>query len=189
MAEAALHTVWPDASVIAEPEPLTGGQWASMARLAVTGTPPEVPGDLVLRVTPDAVMGAKELAVQCQMGAAGVATPAIRHSGPAGGPLGGAWAVMDFVSGVPLLAGLDGPGVVRRLPRLARRLPAQLADTMAAVHRVDPASVLASVCQAAPTAAFTVDELLPHLAAAAEASREPALIAAADALATCIPST
>jgi aminoglycoside phosphotransferase (APT) family kinase protein len=186
-AEAALRTAWPEARLTAEPEPMTGGQWARMARLAVTGTPAGVPNDLVLRIAPHAEMGAKELAVQRRMAAAGVATPPIRLAGPAGEAFGGAWAVMDFVPGAPLLAGLDGPGVIRRLPRLARRLPVQLADTMAAVHRIEPGPVLDHVRQAAPTAAFTVEELLPHLATAADASRDPALIAAAGALTASLP--
>jgi aminoglycoside phosphotransferase (APT) family kinase protein len=185
--ETALRTAWPEARLIAEPEPMTGGQWASMMRLRVRGTPPDVPGDLVLRIAPHAVMGAKELAVQRQMAAAGVATPAIRLSGPAEGPFDGAWAVMDFASGAPLLAGLDRPGAARQLPRLARLLPAQLAGTMTAVHRVDPVPVLEHVRRDAPTAAFTIDELLPHLDAAARASSRPSLIAAVDSLAASRP--
>ncbi|MEQ4724273.1 phosphotransferase [Nonomuraea sp. B19D2] len=187
MAEAALRTAWPQARVIAEPEPLTGGQWATMARLQVRGTPPGVPGEQVLRITPKAAMGAKEVAVQDQMAAAGVATPAIRLTGPAGEPLGRAWTVMDFVTGAPLLAGLDGLGMVRRLPHLALRLPAQLAETMAAVHRVDPQPVVASVRRACPSVAFTIDDLLPHLTAAATASHRPALIDAATAVAASRP--
>ncbi|MFI7709327.1 phosphotransferase family protein [Nonomuraea sp. NPDC049480] len=180
--EAALRTAWPQAQLTTDPVPLTGGQWASMARLAVRGTPPGAPGDLVLRIAPHAAMGAKELAVQRQMAEAGVATPAIRLSGPAGEPFDGAWAVMDFIPGTPLLAGLDGLAAARRLPQLARRLPAQLADTMAALHRIDPGPIIEHVRQSAPSTAFTVDELLLHLAAAAQASRQPNLIAAASAL-------
>ncbi|MEO3861000.1 phosphotransferase [Acrocarpospora sp. B8E8] len=180
--EAALRTAWPGAQLTAEPVPLTGGQWASMARLAVRGTPPGVPADLVLRIAPHAAMGAKELAVQRRLAEAGLATPAIRLSGPAGEPFDGAWAIMDFIPGTPLLAGLDGLAAVRRLPWLMGHLPAQLADTMAALHRIDPGPVVEHVRQAAPSTAFTVDELLPHLAAAAQASRQPALIAASNAL-------
>lgn len=161
---------------------MTGGQWATMFRLAVDGTPDGVPSDLVLRVVPHAEMGAKELAVQRAAAIAGVPTPAVRLTGVEGGPLGGAWAVMDFAPGAPLLAGLDGFAAVRGFPRILRQLPGQLADTMAALHRIEPQPVIDSVRQAAPNVALTVDELWPHLRAAATATGTPSLVAAIDAL-------
>jgi len=180
--EAALCPTWPEFALTEAPTPLTGGQWATMFRLAATGVPVGVPEDLVLRIVPHAEMGAKELAVQRGAADAGVPTPAVRLSGPADGPVGGAWAVMDFAAGAPLLSGLDGTAAVRRFPQIVRRLPGQLADTMAAVHRVDPQPIVDEVRAAAPSVALTVDELWPHLRAAAEMSGEPSLLAATDAL-------
>lgn len=180
--ESELRTTWPDAHLTSPPVPVTGGQWATMFRLAVEGTPDGVPTDLVLRVVPHAAMGAKELAVQRAAANAGVPTPAVRLTGLEGGALGGAWAVMDFAPGVPLLAGLDGFDAVRRFPQIVRRLPRQLAETMASVHQIAPEPVIGAVRQASPSVAFTVDELWPHLHAAAEMTGEASLVAAIGAM-------
>jgi aminoglycoside phosphotransferase (APT) family kinase protein len=134
-----------------------------MARLRVTGVPDGVPEDLVLRVVPDPAMGAKELAVQAAAHDAGIHTPQVHLTGDSGGPLGGAWAVMDLAPGSPMLAGLDGLAAIRRLPALLRHLPGQLAETMTAIHRVDPGPVARRVRFAAATAALGVEELWAHL--------------------------
>ena len=138
----ALRSAWPTVGLAAEPRPLTGGYWATILHLRLTGIPDGVPDDVVLRVVPDPEMGAKEIAVQVAMAEAGAPTPTVHLTGPAGGPLGDAWAVMDLAPGDPLLAGLDGAAALRDLPRHLARLPAQLADTMAAVHRIDPGPVV-----------------------------------------------
>jgi aminoglycoside phosphotransferase (APT) family kinase protein len=169
--EAALRTAWPDARLARPPVPITGGEWAEMWRLEVQGTPEGVPRDLVLRRAPDEAMGAKEVAAQRAAAEAGVATPAVHLSGPS-------WSVMDFVTGSPLLAGL----ALRHLPAIARRLPDQLAGTMAAIHRTDPGPIVQAVRGAAPTVALTLDELWPHLRGAAETC-DPDLVAALDGLA------
>jgi aminoglycoside phosphotransferase (APT) family kinase protein len=176
---AALGQTWPDVDVKAA-QPLTGGEWATMFRLRLAGTPDGVPDDVVLRVVPDAAMGAKELAVQTSAYAAGIPTPRVHMTGDAGGPLGGAWSLMDFVEGAPLLANLDGASALTRLPALLRRLPRQLAATTAVVHRVEPGPVEARVRAAAPTVAFTVDEVFAHLRGAG-VSHDP-LVRAMDAL-------
>jgi aminoglycoside phosphotransferase (APT) family kinase protein len=113
-------------------------------------------------------MGAKELAVQGAAADAGIRTPRVHLTGDAGGPFGGAWAVMDFAPGQPLLAGLDGAAAIRQLPALLRRLPSQLADTMTVIHRIDAAPLVQRVRAVAPSAALTLDELWGHLHAAAE---------------------
>lgn len=179
----ALRGAWPDVDLAVEPRPLTGGFWAAIFHLRLTGTPHDVPDDLVLRVVPNAEMGAKETAVQSVLAAAGAPTPAVHLSGPAGGPLGDAWAVMDLAPGEPLLAGLDGAAALRKLPRLLTRLPTQLADVMAAVHGIDPNPVLERVRAAAPTVAFSLDGLWPHLRAGAELTGRNDLIDALDMLA------
>ncbi|HET6953650.1 MAG TPA: phosphotransferase [Acidimicrobiales bacterium] len=161
----ALRGSWPDVELLCEPSPLTGGYWAAMWRVRLTGTPAGIPGELVVRVMPDATMGAKEMAVQAAVARAGITTPRVHLTGPPGGPLGNAWAVMDLAPGAPSIAGLDGAAALRRLPRLATALPHQLAEAMAGIHRVDPAPVAAAVREAAPSAAFTVDELWTRLRA------------------------
>ncbi|HEX6237853.1 MAG TPA: phosphotransferase [Acidimicrobiales bacterium] len=159
----ALRGFWPDVRLLREPGLLTGGYWATMWRLELAGTPAGIPGDVVLRMMPDATMGAKEMAVQAAAAHGGIPTPQVHLTVPAGGPLTRAWAVMDLAPGAPLLAGLDGAAALRRLPRLAAALPRRLADAMAAIHRVDPVPVVAAVREAAPSVAVTVDELWPHL--------------------------
>jgi aminoglycoside phosphotransferase (APT) family kinase protein len=161
----ALREAWPEAE-IKELQPLLGGQWAAMARVRISGAPAGVPEDLVLRVVPEAVMGAKELAVQRAAHAAGVTTPMVQLLGQQGGPLGGAWAVMDLAPGRPLLADLNGAAAIRQLPALLRRLPTQLADTMLAVHRIEPTTVENAVRSAAPGAPLRVEDLWHHLHAA-----------------------
>jgi aminoglycoside phosphotransferase (APT) family kinase protein len=160
-----LGPVWPDIEV-KDVEILHGGQWAAIARVRLGHAPVGVPEDVVVRVVPDALMGAKELAVQAAAADAGVVTPRIHLTGSAGGPLGGAWAVMDYVEGRQLLAGLDGVSAIRQLPVLLRQLPRQLAATMVAIHRVDPSRVSECVRAAAPGAALTVDEIWENLHAA-----------------------
>lgn len=179
----ALRGAWPEVDLATEPQPLTGGYWATILRLRLTGAPGAVPDDVVLRVVPHPEMGAKEIAVQTALAEAGVPTPAVHLTGPAGGPLGDAWAVMDLAPGHPLLAGLDGLAALRQLPRILARLPAQLGGAMAAVHRIDPGPVVQRVRPVAPTVALTVDELWPHLRAGAELTGRPDLVAALDALA------
>jgi len=179
----ALRAEWPDITHAEPPRPLLGGQWATIHRLQLDGTADGVPGDLVLRVAPHAEMAAKEHAVQVAAAQAGVPTPRIHLTGPAGGPLGGAWVVMDLAPGAPLLADLDGAAALARLPRILRRMPRQLASTMAAVHRVDPAPVSEQVHAIAPDAAFAVDDLWPHLRAGATAAERPDLLRALDLLA------
>jgi aminoglycoside phosphotransferase (APT) family kinase protein len=179
----ALRGAWPAVEVATEPRPLTGGYWATILRLRLTGVPDHVPDDVVLRVVPLPEMGAKEIAVQAAVAEAGAPTPTIYLTGPAGGPLGDAWAVMDLAPGDPLLAGLDGAAALRDLPRILARLPARLADTMSAVHQIDPAPVMRRVRAVAPTVALTVDELWPHLRSGAELTERRDLVDALDALA------
>jgi aminoglycoside phosphotransferase (APT) family kinase protein len=128
-------------------------------------------------------MAAKELAVQSAAAQAGIPTPRIHLTGPAGGPLGGAWALMDLAPGAPLLADLDGTAALARLPRILRRLPGQLATTLAAVHHVDPTPIVERVRSDVPDVAFSVEDLWPHLRSGATAAERPDLVRALDQLA------
>ena len=179
----ALRGAWPDADLAAAPRPLTGGYWATILHLRLTGTPDDVHDDVVLRVVPHPEMGAKESAVQAALAGVGAPTPAVHLTGPAGGPLGDAWAVMDLAPGDPLLAGLDGAAALRQLPRILARLPAQLADTMAAIHAIDPAPVVQRARAVAPTVALSLDELWPHVRAGADLAGRRDLADALDTLA------
>jgi aminoglycoside phosphotransferase (APT) family kinase protein len=135
------------------PQPLTGGFWASMSLLRLTGVAP--PADtLVLRVMPDPAFAAKETLFQHEVAAQGLPVPAIRLAGGAGGILGDAFILMDHAPGHTPLEGLGGVRAIRRLPSLARRLPDLLGQVTAALHALDPARVqaaLASTPVDAPT--------------------------------------
>jgi aminoglycoside phosphotransferase (APT) family kinase protein len=179
----ALRGAWPAVELATEPRPLTGGYWATILHLRLTGIPDHVPDDVVLRVVPVPEMGAKEIAVQAAVADAGAPTPTVYLTGPAGGPLGDAWAVMDLAAGDPLLAGLDGAAALRNLPGILARLPARLADTMSAVHHIDPAPVVQRARAVAPTVALTVDELWLHLRAGADVTGRHDLVDALDTLA------
>lgn len=182
---AALGGAWSTIE-IKDVRPLLGEQWATMAHVRIAGGPEDGLFDVVVRVVPDAVMGAKELAVQAAATDAGIRTPRVHLTGDAGGPLGGAWTAMYFVSGQQLLAGLDGAAAIRQLPTLLRQLPRRLADSMAAIHRIDPEPVIARVQAAAPGAAVTVDEVWAHLHAATDDL--PQLRAALERLHETMPS-
>jgi aminoglycoside phosphotransferase (APT) family kinase protein len=126
------------------PQPLTGGFWASMSLLRLTGVAP--PADtLVLRVIPDPAFAAKETVFQRETAAQGLPVPAIRLTGGAGGLLGDAFILMDHAPGHMPLEGLGGIRAIRRLPSLARRLPDLLGQVSAALHALDPAPVQASL--------------------------------------------
>jgi aminoglycoside phosphotransferase (APT) family kinase protein len=173
--------------LVDEPHPITGGQWATIHRLHITGQPDGIPDHLVLRVAPDAEMAAKEQAVQAAAANRGIATPRVHLTGPVGGPLGGAWAVMDLAPGAPLLTDLGGAAALGHLPQLLGRLPHQLAASMASVHGLDPDPVVGHVRTRAPLVALSVSELWPHLRAGAEAGARPDLAAAIERLAETQP--
>lgn len=160
-----LEAAWPGTRLAGDPVPLTGGFWAAMQRIEVTGQPDGVPALLVHRVAPSGPMGAKELAVQRAVAETGFPTPAVRLSGQRGTST---WSVMDFAAGSPPLAGLDGVAALRNGAGILRRLPGQLAGPLAELHALDPAPVTAAVRAAAPGVAWTVDDLLEHYATVAE---------------------
>lgn len=159
-----------------------------MYRLRLAGQPVGVPPDVVFRIAPDAAMGAKELAVQRVVAELGCPTPHVRLVGTGDGELGGIWSVMDFAAGVPPLGDLDGIGALRRAPRLFSRLAGQLAEPMAALHALDPAPVSDAVRAAAPTAAWSVDELLDHFRLGAETLGRADLVDAVGRLAARRPA-
>ncbi len=180
--EARVADAWPGVSLLSDPVALTGGFWASMYRIRLRGQPADVPTELVFRIAPDATMGAKELAVQHVVAELGCPTPHVRLIGPADAELGGTWSVMDFAVGAPPLGDLDGIGALRRAPRLLSRLPGQLAAPMTALHALDPGPVSDAVRAAAPTAAWSVDQLLHHFGEGAEALGRSDLVGALRAL-------
>jgi len=184
--EGRLRALWPGVAV-GDPVVLSGGFWASMFRVPVTGQPEDVAPEVVVRFAPHRTMGAKEAEVQRAVAAQGFATPTVWASGP--GQSDGWWSVMDFCAGTPLLAGLDGIGVLRRAPSLLRILPVQLAEAMAALHRIDPVPVTDAVRATAPQVAWSALDMLGHLRAGAEAVGRDDVVAALGHLAARAPGT
>lgn len=182
-----LRAEWPDV-VIGEPVPLSGGFWASMFRVPVSGQPDGVAPDVVVRFAPHREMGAKEAEVQRAIAAAGFPTPAVWLSA-SDDVRGGWWSVMDFSPGSQLLSGLDGVAAIRRAPALLRTLPVQLATATAALHRLDPAPVSVAVRVAAPTVAWSTAEVINQLRVGAEVAQRADVVAALDQLAVDQPTS
>lgn len=173
---------------VGEPVALEGGFWASMYRVSLAGQPDGVPDEVVVRVAPDRVLGAKETEVQRVVASQGYPTPRVWLSAPHG-PSGGWWSIMDFVRGAPLLADLNGASALVRAPQLLRTMPQQLAEVMARLHRLDPGPASAAVEAAAPEAAWSTDDVLARLAAGAVATDRRDLAAAVHRLEATRPAT
>lgn len=169
-----------------DPVRLSGGFWASMYRVPVTGQPDDVASEVVVRFAPHRSMGAKEAGVQGALAAQGFPTPPV-WSSSADEQHGGWWSVMDYSPGQALLARLDGVAAVRRAPSLLRTLPAQLAEASVALHRLDPAPVTAAVKAVAPDVAWSAPEVLEHLRLGADATGRADVAAALDHLARDLP--
>jgi aminoglycoside phosphotransferase (APT) family kinase protein len=183
--EGLLRDAWPGVTP-GSAVSLSGGFWASMFRVPVTGQPDGVGSEVVVRVAPHQAMGAKEAEVQRTVAAQGFPTPQVWVS-QGDEARDGWWSVMDFSPGAPLLAGLDGVAALRRAPSLARRLPVQLAEVAAALHRVDPAPVTVAVQAAAPGVAWSTGAVLDQLRAGADACGRADVARALDQLAQDTP--
>jgi aminoglycoside phosphotransferase (APT) family kinase protein len=182
-----LRGVWPEVTTGAT-APLSGGFWATMFRVQLTGQPDGVAGEVVVRFAPHRSMGAKEAEVQRAVADQGVPTPHVWVS-RTDDHRGGWWSVMDFSPGQPLLAGLDGIAALRRAPSLLRTLPQQLAQTTAAVHRVDPEPVTAAVRCAAPDVAWSTHDILEHLRLGADVADRADIVTALDQLSHTVPDS
>jgi aminoglycoside phosphotransferase (APT) family kinase protein len=159
-----------------------------MFRAPVRNQPAGVGTEVVVRFAPHRAMGAKEAEVQRAVAAQGFPTPRVWQSGP-DETTGGWWSIMEYCPGASLLAGLDGIAAMRRAPSLLRTLPAQLAETMAALHRLAPEPVTAAVSAAAPEVAWSVGDLLDHLRTGAVAAGRTDVADALDRLAADTPAS
>jgi aminoglycoside phosphotransferase (APT) family kinase protein len=130
------------------PSRLTGGFWAELVSFRLRGAPVGWRGDLVARVMPNPRTAAKETAIQAEVAGQGFPTPSVHLAGGPADGLGRAFMVMDLATGGPLLGGLGGLRAIAALPRLARRLPDALGESMARLHRLDPAPVRARLTDA-----------------------------------------
>ena len=168
------------------PRRLSGGFWAEMWTLDLTPRAgSDLPRRVVLRVAPDTHLAAREIAVQAGVAAQGYPTPRI-YASDATGRDGRAWSVMDFASGQPLLAGLNGVRALATLPRLATGLPDTIAHAAAALHRLDPAPVEAEL-DALSSNSAGVDGLLEHYLGHARALADEPLRRLVERIATTRP--
>jgi aminoglycoside phosphotransferase (APT) family kinase protein len=168
----------PSVAYARPPVSLTGGFWAELLAFSLADPPPGWPRELVARLMPDPGTARKETIVQTAVAAAGFPTPVVRASGGPESGLGRAFLVMDKAPGAPLLSGLSGADAVVAIPRLARRLPKDLASTMAELHALDPGPVRDQLRQAG-AAGVTIPEMLEFLAGTAASCRRDDLAAAA----------
>ena len=162
----------------AAPRRLTGGFWAELISFRLRGAPDGWRGDLVARVMPDQEIAAKETAVQAEVAAQGFPTPVVHLAGGPGEGLGRAFMVMDLAAGRPLLAGLGGLSAIAALPRLARRLPDAIGETMAALHRLDLGPVRARLTTIG-AGGRGLESVVSGFAASAELCRRVDLVQAA----------
>lgn len=151
------------------PRPLAGGYWAELLAFRLDDAPAGWGGDLVVRVMPDAAIAGKESAVQAEVAAQGFPTPAVHLVGGPDDGLGRAFMVMDLAAGAPLLDGLGGAGVFATLPKIARRMPDALGETMAALHRMPVDAVAARMATLDGTTAYRMPDYLARLGERAEA--------------------
>jgi aminoglycoside phosphotransferase (APT) family kinase protein len=183
------HLAEPELGYVGEPTRLTGGFWAELVAFRIAPAPADWDRPLVARVMPDPGTALKESAFQLEVAQQGYPTPAVRlMRGPEAGIHGRAVMVMDLAEGGPLLAGLDGVAAMAKLPTLARRLPAVLADVLARLHRLETGPVVQRL-EATASPRPDIDSMLDHLRSTAEHLDRPALAAVATWLADHRPAS
>ena len=127
------QTWQPGLAYAVPPAPLGGGYWAQLYTFRLAQAPPELSGELVLRVMPASDEEARrEAAAQTAAGAAGFPAPRVHVWGGHRDGLGFPYIVMSHVAGGTLRAGLSWSGKLS-----LSRLPVLLADTLAQLHAVD----------------------------------------------------
>jgi aminoglycoside phosphotransferase (APT) family kinase protein len=115
------------------PAPLGGGYWALLYTFRLAQAPPELSGELVLRVMPASDEEARrEATAQAAVLAAGFPAARVHLCGGRHDGLGFPFIVMARVEGGTLRAGLSW-----REKLSLSRLPVLLADTLAHLHTVD----------------------------------------------------
>lgn len=177
----------PNLALDRPPMRLSGGFWAEMWTLTVSGHN-TLPARVVLRLAPDRQLAAWETTLQAGVAEQGYPTPAVHASNftPAGD--GRAWCVMDYTDGAPLLGGLSGPQALIALPRLATGLPDTLARAAANLHRLDPEPIEAALSRATDRT-IGVDGLLDNYRSRASDLTDAPLLRALERLAMTRPDS
>lgn len=123
------------AQLAGDARPITGGFWATLLLVPLTGAPAPA---VVLRLMPDGPMAEKETVFQRVAARQGLPVPEVFAAGDGDAGLGLPFLIMARAPGAPPLAGLHGIAALRRLGSAARALPALLGRVMAELHHLDP---------------------------------------------------
>ena len=136
----------PDAEFDGEPVRLEGGCSAELFRFRLLVGPPAFVGrELVVRLIAEGVTAIDECVIQSEVARLGFPAPHVLGWGTVEPRR--VYMVMRFVEGVSLFA-------AQHPLRGLRRVPAQLAELMMALHRLDPASVRESLTRLGSSAAL-----------------------------------
>jgi aminoglycoside phosphotransferase (APT) family kinase protein len=123
----------------APPTRVTGGFWAEILSVRLDGGPPELDGDVIVRIMPDTAVAKREMVVQTEVVAQGFPAPRVMLTGEADDGLGRPFMVMQRVPGHPPLPEVTGTAALAAVGRAAIKLPDLLARTAARLHALDPA--------------------------------------------------
>lgn len=171
----------PGLGFAAPPERITGGFFAEIVAVRLEGGPPELEGDLVVRVMPDPAVASRETIVQTEVVAQGFPAPRVRLTGEPEDGLGRPFLVMDRVRGRAPMPAAKGTAALAAIGRTALGLPELLATVAARLHTLDPAP-LRERLEAAGTVVVDVGDLLAVLADRAGRADRHDLVRAAERL-------
>ena len=164
-------------------ERLGGGFWAELWRADLDTS--DGPRSVVLRRMPDPVLAVKEATVQGALASTGFPAPGVLWFDH--GPEGPAQMVMELAVGSPILAGLEGPGALMRLARVAWAMPDLLAEVSSTLHAAAVAPVRAALEDVGNEAAVELDQVLGWLERGAADARREDLMRAMGALRSAQP--
>src|SRR5437868_5398938 len=119
----------------------------ALAPVLSEGAPPELQGDLILRIMPDTAVADREILVQSEVASQGFPAPQVRLTGDANAGLGRPFMVMDRVPGRTPVGEPSGTAALAQLGLAALRLPDLLARTVARLHALDPEPLRRSLAQ------------------------------------------
>jgi aminoglycoside phosphotransferase (APT) family kinase protein len=130
-------------------------RWALIFSFRLADPPAELDGDLVIRIMPDVELPEREMVIQASLTHLGFPVPRVRMTGDREAGLGRPFMIMDRAPGIPLGKSKE--------PRKGR-VPILLADTMAALHAIDPRPVQEALAnEGVPRESVGLDAFLADL--------------------------
>ncbi len=176
----------PNLELALPPSSLKGGFWAEMWTLDfINSSTGNLPNRVVLRLAPNSDLAIREATVQAGVADQGYPTPRI-HFAEAAAAGRRAWTVMDFATGHPFLAGLNGITALKSLPRLLTAMPDTLARMAYELHQLDPEPIETQLDRL-PNTSAGIDSLLANYVATAQAIAARRLTAFVERLAATRP--